>query len=120
MNIHDILRKRLEENLSPTHHATEPLNQLQQTEWSPEFERLMRNRLLMGRFRYGLMDDPAKLKNYDMKASMVKRLTLYWETDNQEHLVDLANLCLLEFKHPSNPKAYFESTDESEHNAYRR
>jgi hypothetical protein len=29
------------------------LEQLRRTEWNPEFEKLMRNRLLMGAMRYG-------------------------------------------------------------------
>jgi hypothetical protein len=114
MSIHDILRKRLEANLSFTHHATEPLSQLRQTEWSPEFERLMRNRLLMGRFRYGKMDDPAK-GNFDCIKSAIQRLTKYLETGNKELLVDASNLCLVEFVHCRHPNAHFSATDDGEH-----
>jgi hypothetical protein len=114
MSIHDILRKRLEENLSSTHHATEPLDQLKQTEWSPEFERLMRNRLLMGRFRYGAMNNPAK-GDYNCMASAVRRITNYIKTGNLENLIDVANLMLVEFVRPKHPDAHFAATDDGEH-----
>jgi len=58
----------------------------------------MRNRLLMGAFRYGLMDEKAlKLGKWQMVASMRKRLDLYEQDRNLEHLVDVANICLVEY-----------------------
>ncbi len=36
------------------------LEQMRETEWSPGFELLMRNRLLTGPFRYGLMGTTGK------------------------------------------------------------
>jgi hypothetical protein len=114
MNLHDILRKRLEENLSSLGQAKEPLWKLRLTEWSAEFEQLMRNRLLMGRFRYGAMGDPAK-GGYDCISSAIKRLEEYKRTGNLELLVDSANLCLVEFVHTRHPEAHWESTDDGEH-----
>lgn len=114
MSIHDLLRRRLEENLSSTHHAKEPLYQLKQSEWSSEFEQLMRARLLMGRFRYGAMNNPAK-GSYDCIASAQRRLAAYLETGNLEHLVDVANLMLVEFVHPSHPNAHFAAADDGPH-----
>jgi hypothetical protein len=73
-----------------------PLESLQETEWSPEFERLMRNRLIMGGMRYGLLGAAGKPK-YDRVASMKKRLDLYLQDRNAEHLVDVANIALCEF-----------------------
>ena len=87
---------------------------LQQTEWSPEFEQLMRNRLIMGALRYGLLHDKNK-PTYDRMASIKKRADKYAETGNLEFLVDMANLCLLEFEEGQHPKKHFHAIDDGEH-----
>jgi hypothetical protein len=86
------------------------LADLERSEWSPEFERLMRNRLIMGALRYGLMGAPGKPK-YDRIGSIEKRLKAYRETGNKELLVDSANLCLMEFVECHHPKAHFAADD---------
>ena len=73
-----------------------PLEELRKTEWCPEFEQLMRNRLLMGAFRYGLFSDNSKTE-WQMMGSVQRRLTQYEIDGNLEHLVDAANLLMLEF-----------------------
>lgn len=88
--------------------------ELQQTEWSEEFENLMRNRLVMGALRYG----PIHGKNkpmYDRVSSVVSRIARYAESGNKELLVDVANLCLLEFEECHHPNAHFSSEDDGEH-----
>jgi hypothetical protein len=55
------------------------LDCLQQTEWFPEFERLMRNRLVMGAFRYGLMERKLKQK-YDMFGYLQRKVAEYAAT----------------------------------------
>lgn len=92
----------------------EPFEELQLTEWSSEFEQLMRNRLLLGRFRYGKMGDPTKAE-YDHIGSIRTRLDLFEETGNLEHLVDIANLCLVEFVHTKHPLAHFAAIDDGIH-----
>lgn len=87
---------------------------LKQSEWSVDFEKLMRNRLVVGAYRYGLIGTTGKSK-YDRVASMVKRLTKYQESGNKEFLVDVANLCLLEFVECHHPTAHFKSIDDGEH-----
>jgi len=84
------------------------------SEWSPEFETLMRNRLLVGRYRYGRMDRTAE-RNYDRIDSAVKRLKNYQATGNMEYLVDAANLCLMEFEHSEHPEKHFTAVDDGEH-----
>jgi len=91
-----------------------PLEELRQTEWSPEFERLMRNRLLMGAFRYGCLGASAK-HQYDRVASARRRLDQYEATGNLEHLVDVANLCLVEFEEGDHPRRHFRASDDGEH-----
>ncbi len=92
----------------------ESLVELLQSEWSPEFESLMRKRLLVGRFRYGRMDRTHST-NYDRIGSALKRLHSYRETGNQEYLVDAANICLLEFEHGDHPNTHFDAADDGEH-----
>lgn len=91
-----------------------PLEQLRETEWSREFEQLMRNRLLMGAFRYGLLETKRNLK-WKLLESMHKRLMEYAESGNLEMLVDVANLCLLEYEFPSVDGAKMMAVDDGEH-----
>ena len=92
----------------------ESLAELRESEWSPEFEKLMRNRLLVGRFRYGKIDRTHST-NYDRIGSALKRLHTYRETGNLEYLVDAANLCLMEYEHSDHPNKHFDAADDGEH-----
>ena len=86
------------------------LEDLERSEWHAGFERLMRNRLIMGALRYGVLGAPGK-PQYDRVASMEKRLRKYRETGNMELLVDVANLCLCEFAECHHPNKHFEAVD---------
>ena len=90
-----------------------PLEELRETEWSPEFETLMRNRLIMGAIRYGTLKD--NKGTYDHGAEAERRLQMYLETGNLEYMVDVANFCLLEYLKPYHPKAHFASIDDGVH-----
>jgi hypothetical protein len=90
------------------------LAELQQSEWSAEFEKLMRNRLILGALRYGKIKAEGK-PQYDRVSSMIKRLSRYQESGNKEFLVDVANICLLEFVECSHPKQHFHAIDDGEH-----
>lgn len=116
MRITDWLRARLLGHVidTPVGNIQESLDELRKTEWSDEFEQLMRNRLLVGCFRYGRMSDPNKGK-YDHVESIRERLKLYEQSGNLEHLVDVANFSLVEFVHPRHPNAHFEATDDVIH-----
>lgn len=116
MTITEWLRQRCLAHVctDPIGQAKEEHDELVATEWSPKFEQLMRNRLLIGRFRYGKMSDPNKGK-FDMVGSMIYRLRLYQSTGNLEHLVDVANLALVEFVHPQHPNAHFDAEDDGHH-----
>lgn len=87
------------------------LEGLRLTEWSPVFEKLMRNRLVMGALRYGRLHDNGKPR-YDRVASIRKRLGVFERTRNKELLVDIANLCLLEFEEG---EGLWEPQDDGEH-----
>ena len=93
---------------------SESLEELRETEWCTEFEQLMRNRLLMGRFRYGKMGDANK-PQYNGIGAIKRHLREYERSGNLEHTVDIANYCLEEFVHRRHPKAHFEATDDVDH-----
>lgn len=72
------------------------LDSLLMSEQCPEFEKLRQNRLVMGAIRYGLLGDKSK-PQYDRVSCMIRRLNAYASDKNAEHLVDVANLAMLEF-----------------------
>jgi hypothetical protein len=74
----------------------QPLTVLKKKQWSEEFERLMRNRLILGRFRYG----EVSASRYPSAKMAIRRLHLYLQTGNKEFLVDAANLALVEYVSP--------------------
>ena len=110
MSVTQHIRRRLEAAFT----SRPTLTELRKTEWSKPFERLMRNRLLMGAFRYGLKRNKGD-QGCDMVASLRRRIEMYEETGNLEYLVDCANLALLEFEWPSHSNAHFGADDDGEH-----
>ena len=87
------------------------LEELQESQWDSRFEMLMRNRMVMGAFRYA----PLCYQfggNYDNIGSIQKRCKAYLEDGNGEHLVDIANIALVEWvtKRPQ-----FTPIDDGEH-----
>lgn len=90
------------------------LDVLRVTQWDEDFERLMRNRLLMGAFRYGPFRS-GRQKDYDNIASIHRHAEQYAATGNTEHLVDIANLALVEFVHGQHPSRHFNAIDDGEH-----
>lgn len=97
----------------PLGHRTQSLEQVFRGQWSAEFERYMRNRLAMGYFRYTPLSEQDG--TYDNVGSCRKRLALYDQTHNMEHLVDVANICLVEFVTGTHPDRHFEATDDGIH-----
>lgn len=61
-SVHGLLRQRLEASagIMDRPQRVLRLTDLERSEWSPRFERLMRNRLVMGALRYGLIHAPGK------------------------------------------------------------
>lgn len=94
-----------------------PLPELRRTEWSPVFEQLMRNRLVVGALRYGTFAEHAAAggNGYDNVGSAIHRLREYQAGGNMEHLVDAANLCLKEFLVGDHPQRHFAAGDDGQH-----
>jgi hypothetical protein len=105
LHTHDVLRRRL---LASLDQRSVGLAELARTEWSPQFERYMRNRLAVGAFRYGRLQAPGK-PAWDRIAGMEKRIAQYRQTGNTECLVDVANMALLEFFEGRHPLRHFEA-----------
>ena len=116
MFVHDYIREHLLKSLGLLSKKGElpSLEELKKTEWSPEFEQYMRNRLIMGAIRYGRLKAKGKSK-YNRIDSIRQRLDLYLVDGNGEHLVDIANLCLLEFEEPNHPNFHFKAADDKIH-----
>ncbi len=120
IHAHDIMRRRLLERAGLAGHLNQscvPLEWIYRTQWSPTFEQRMRNRLVMGFFRYGSLNSAERRKrHYDNVGSAIRRLEAYRRTGNQEHLVDAANLCMVEFMVPScHPAPGWRPIDDGEH-----
>jgi hypothetical protein len=101
------------------------LTKMQNTEWSQEFELIVRkldanskfineeliklqhNRLVLGAMRYGKMSHrglplPKGKPVYDRVGNSIKRLKVYIETKNSDMLADIANFMLLEYEEGTN------------------
>ena len=90
------------------------LEELEESEWCPEFEELMRARLIMGAFRYGLFKDTQNAE-VNRIASIRKRLELFESDNNLEHLVDVANLALCVFQYCRRLGYEITPVDDGEH-----
>lgn len=70
----------------------------------------------MGSFRYESLATKRKSNHrYMLIEDAIRRLEAYQKDGNVENLLDVANLCMIEYVAPSNPKAHFESVDDGHH-----
>lgn len=90
------------------------IDDLYKTEWSNRFELLCRNRLVLGAMRYGKIHAENK-PLYNRVKSIIKRASAYQQSGNLEHLVDIANLAMLEFEECGHPLRHFTPIDDGEH-----
>ncbi len=91
-----------------------PYEEILKTEWNPLFEKLMRNRLVLGFFRYGEMHGTTKTTDDRIKY-LAYKVSLYKDTGNLEHLVDLANVAMVEFSQGTHPNKHFGAEDDRAH-----
>lgn len=91
-----------------------PLEELRKSEWSEDFEEKMRNRLVVGAFRYGELKDSDR-PSYKRVSSIIDRLHLYLEDGNTEHLIDAAAISLAEYVCGDHPLKHFGPNDDHIH-----
>lgn len=117
MNTHDAIRAHLLAPLGsldslPRPESLEVTARLNERRFA-EFESLRRNRQGIGRHRYEV---PSGFAPHAQIEAAIDRLRRYLDSGNQEHLVDAANLCALEFVNPgSHPAPSFRSVDDGRH-----
>lgn len=114
MFVHDVLRNRVfrSAGLIEKPKPKFTLKQLEQIQWSDLFEKYMRNRLMMGGLRYGVFGQKGKPK-YNSIESIKRRIEQYEKTGNTEFLVDVANLCMVEFVEGVHPNKHFHAADDT-------
>lgn len=117
--IHNILHERilkqagLSEPKKPRFKLSD-LKLLEESEWSSNFETLMRNRLIMGALRYSTFQEirtKPKGGHWRFKETLTKMIESYEQTGNSEFLVDAANYCLLAFEFDPHPTKHFYAQD---------
>lgn len=118
MTISEWLRGRLLDAAGvddrPIGDKVQSLDQIRDYQWSDEFEALRRPRMVMGYFRYGPMSRQGR---HDNIGSALQRLRLYRHGGNGEHLVDVANICMVEFVQQNHPNYHFDAVDDGVHAA---
>lgn len=117
MTITDLLRKRLLEQRGLPFEdrppvATSPA-EIADRSMSWEFIERMANRMVTGFFRYE--NKPTGRPTYDHISSMIKRLELYKQDGNLEHMVDVANIAMCEYRFPTHADAHWEAQDDGYH-----
>ena len=116
-SVHDYLRARLHQQAG-IFEKTEPsptLGEIARMQSCPQFEEYRKNRMIMGYFRYGSLQSQIGKAQYDNIESICRRISLYKTDHNREHLVDIANLAMVEFAtHPNYP---FKASDDGVHAA---
>lgn len=111
----EYLRARLLRNVidTPVGDKTASLEEIYRFQWSEEFINLMRPRMAMGMFRYGEVRKQAG--TYDNIGSAIQRLELFQIGGNEEHLIDVPNLCMVEFIQKNHPNVHFNAVDDGIH-----
>ncbi len=106
------IRERLEKSLP---RQRPDLDSLRSKQWSKTFETLMRNRLIVGALRYETFEEKRLHNGYDIAGSIRARIDAYAKDGNLEHMVDIANLCMIEFESPSHRNPTWEAIDDGIH-----
>lgn len=79
-------------------------------EFPEDFVVKMKNRIVVSHYKYGWMSDTYP-EIGDAIASLEERLDLYKKTGNLEHLIDVANFAMIEYKHPRHKNTHFSAED---------
>jgi len=119
-NDHDPIREHVLEQAGvhahDVTHRLAKLSALREAQWNTEFYRLCSNRMVLGAFRYGCLQDQKRTGNHRANVeSLIERAKLFLETGNTEHLCDIANLAMVEFTVGKHPKRHWAATDDKVH-----
>lgn len=82
------------------------------SDFNQDFAKKMEARMATSYHKYGSWVKNRKF--VDAMANVQKRIDLYNQTGNTEHLVDAANFLMMEFTLPVHPNAHFRATDTDE------
>lgn len=99
------------------------LETLQESEWSPEFERLMRLFLVMGALRYDSYYRRRSNPDYtafNWAQTAIKKLQRYLSTGDRRLLIDAANYCMTEYEWGRHPLRHFSTFDFGQDRARRQ
>lgn len=119
-SIHDIMRERLlieAKVIEPPKKPTYSLEEMEALQWGEDWQHvlhLMKNRMIFGGYRYG-PTPLQKRREFDNIADIKRRLDLYEKEGNMEHLVDAANITIIECLKKNHPNFHFKSSDDGEH-----
>ena len=114
-----IMRRRLERPIVDAERRLPSVAELRESEWCEEIDRLARNGMIMGAFRYGTISENSKSgKRHRNIESAIARLNEYLDGGNKEHLIDARNLLDIEFRRPgSHPNPHWSPIDDGVHKA---
>jgi hypothetical protein len=85
------------------------IEQVLQTEYSEEFDKLRKNRMFVSYHKYGPIKNNYGEGLINSIENLEIRLKKYKETGNTEFLVDVANFAMIEFMYPKHGNAHFDS-----------
>lgn len=91
------------------------VEEIRKQECDKEFVEFMDNRMVMGYFRYGPVDKQG-FDKYDYCKEAIRRIKLYEQDRNREHLVDAGNIVRLAYVHARKRGDPFNSVDDGAHN----
>jgi hypothetical protein len=91
------------------------LDELKKSEWSQEYETLRLNRMVLGSFRYGNIQKQ-DFNKFDMISETIRRLNLYNESGNLEHILDAGNCLMIEYIKGKRNGKLVQSIDDGKHN----
>lgn len=112
---HEAIRNHLSKRIRPDPRPRPPLDELRKTEWIPEFEQYMRNRLIVGACRYETFAEKMKGNKYNCIEYIRSKCDEYEDTHNLECLVDISNVAMIEFGAPHFNDAHFTPEDDTSH-----
>lgn len=117
MTVTEHIRRRLLKGVREEQTPKVSIPEMRRSQWSEEFERLMRNRMTVGGYRYGRIHQQTEVTvRFDNIGSIITRAERYRRDGNKEHLVDIANLALIEFVLGNcHPSPHFTSVDDGYH-----